>query len=169
MRKLLTLTLISLGALTAIGAFAQTNIAIVDEALVYQKCLLGQKKEAELKTAYNKKKTDLEARKKALDALRQQANDPKISQEKKDAIQSKFNQKVYEVQAMTKAAQDSMQDMARKSQADFQKKLAVVISQYAHAKGFSLVLEKMGCLYNADALDITQEIIAAMNQAYPGK
>lgn len=169
MRKFLTSILVSCAALTAISAFAQAKIAVVDEALVYQKCLLGQKKEAELKSIYNKKKADLEARKKALDALKQQASDPKISQDKKDQLQSEFNQKVYEVQAMTKAAQQSMQDKARESQSDFQKKLAVVISQYAHAKGFSLVLEKMSTLYNADALEITQEIIAAMNQAYPGK
>ena len=169
MRKLLTSILVSVIALMAIGTFAQTKIAVVDFQLVYQKSLLGQKKDAELKAAYEKKKADLDARKKVLDSIRTQAQDPKISQEKKDSLQSDYTQKMYEMQAMTKAAQDAMQDMSRKSQSDFEQKLMSIISQYAHAKGFSLVLEKSGCLYRAEALDITQEIIAAMDQAYPGK
>jgi Skp family chaperone for outer membrane proteins len=61
-----------------------------------------------------------------------------------------------------------MEARSQKMQADFQEKLQGVIGQYAQSKGYAMVLEKSICLYNAEALDITQEVIAALNQAYPG-
>ncbi len=168
MRKLITSALVTVLALTAIGAYAQAKIAVVDTMQVASQCHLGKKIQAELKAYHDKKQGEITAKENALKALEEQAKDPKISEDKKDQLRSEFNQKMYEYQAYAKAAQDNMQDRQQRMQQDFQGKLAKVITQYAQSKGLSIVVEKGICLYNAQALDITPEIITAMNQAYPG-
>ncbi len=75
---------------------------------------------------------------------------------------------MYEYQAFAKAAQDEMEGRSQKLQQDFQGKLAGVIAKYAQAKGISMVVEKSVTLFSADSLDITADVIAEMNKAYPG-
>ena len=61
-----------------------------------------------------------------------------------------------------------MEGRSQKMQQDFQLKIQGVIAKYAQAKGISMVVEKGICLFNADSLDITADVIAEMNKAYPG-
>jgi outer membrane protein len=168
MRKLFTSALVAVLAFTAIGAFAQAKISVVDTMKVADQSKLGKKIQAELKAYHDKKQQEISAKEATLKSLEEKAKDPKISEDKKDELKSEFNQKMYEYQAYAKAAQDDMQQRGQKMQQEFQVKLAKVIAQYAQSKGLSVVVEKGICLYNAEALDITPEIINAMNQAYPG-
>ena len=168
MRKLFTSTLVAVLAFTAIGVFAQAKIAVVDTMKVADQSKLGKQIQAELKAYHDKKQQEISAKEATLKSLEEKAKDPKISEDKKDEIKSEFNQKMYEYQAYAKAAQDDMQQRGQKIQQEFQVKLGKVIAQYAQSKGLSVVVEKGICLYNAEALDITPEIINAMNQAYPG-
>ena len=75
---------------------------------------------------------------------------------------------MYEYQAFAKSAQDELESRSQKMQNDFQGKLAGVIAKYSQAKGISVVVEKGICLFNADSLEITTDIIAEMNKSYPG-
>ena len=159
-----TLTLASLG----VFAQAQLKIAVVDTMRVANECKEGKSIQAALKAFHDQKQAQITAKETELKALEEQVKDPKISADKKDDLRAKFNSKMYEYQAYAKAAQDEMEARSQKMQAEFQQKLAGVITQYAQSKGLSLVLEKGICLYNAETLDATSDVIAAMNQAYPG-
>jgi len=48
------------------------------------------------------------------------------------------------------------------------KNLIEIIQRYAKSKGYSLIIEKNLCLFASDALDVTTDIIAEMDKAYPG-
>lgn len=155
-------------SLLSVGALAQTRIAVVDAMKVANDCKEGKRIQSILKGVHDQKQNQITQREAELKALDEKAKDPKISPEKKDEIQSQYTQKMYEYQAFTRAASEEMEGRTQKMQEEFQEKLSRILTQYAQSKGISLVVEKGICLYNADALDITQEVIAAMDQAYPG-
>jgi outer membrane protein len=168
MRKWATFAIATTLTLATAGLWAQAKIAVVDTMKVANESKEGKKIQATLKAFHDQKQGEITTREADLKALEEKSKDPKISEDKKDEIKNQFNQKMYEYQAFAKAAQDEMESRSQKLQADFQQKLSGVIDKYSQSKGYSLVVEKGICLYNADALDITDDIIAAMNQAYPG-
>ena len=168
MRKFTTLLAAAAFTLTGLSLFAQAKIAVVDTMRVANDCKEGKKIQSVLKAFHDQKQSEITAKETALKALEEQAKDPKISEERKDELRTQFNNKLYEYQAFAKASQDEMEAKTQKLQGEFQEKLARVIQSYAEAKGVSLVVEKGICLYNADTLEATADIVAAMNQAYPG-
>lgn len=159
-----TLTLISAGAF----AQAQTKIAVLDTMKVANESKEGKKIQAALKDYHDKKQSEISAKEADLKVLEDKSKDPKISDTAKDELRNQFTQKMYEYQAFAKAAQDEMENRSQKMQNDFQGKLAGVIAKYAQAKGISVVVEKGICLFNADSLEVTIDIIAEMNKSYPG-
>jgi outer membrane protein len=168
MRKFATAAIATTLCLVTAGLWAQAKIAVVDTVKVATQCKEGKKIQATLKSFHDQKQTDITAKEAELKALEEKTKDPKISDDKKDEARNLFNQKMYEYQAYAKAAQDEMDSRTQKAQSDLQQKMAGVIEKYAQAKGFALVVEKSICLYNAEALDVTDDVIAAMNQAFPG-
>jgi Skp family chaperone for outer membrane proteins len=159
-----TLTLVSAG----VFAQAQTKIAVLDTMKVANESKEGKKIQAALKDYHDKKQAEISAKESDLKALEDKSKDPKISDTAKDELRNQFTQKMYEYQAFAKAAQDEMENRSQKMQNDFQGKLAGVIAKYAQAKAISVVVEKGICLFNADSLEVTTDIIAEMNKSYPG-
>jgi Skp family chaperone for outer membrane proteins len=157
-------------ALISVGAFAQaqTKIAVLDTMKVANESKEGKKIQTALKDYHDKKQAEISTKESDLKALEDKSKDPKISDTAKEELRNQFTQKMYEYQAFAKAAQDEMENRSQKMQNDFQLKLAGVIAKYAQAKGISVVVEKGICLFNADSLEITVDIIAEMNKAYPG-
>jgi outer membrane protein len=168
MRKWATCLVAAALTLAGLSIFAQAKIAVVDTMRVANDSKEGKKIQTTLKAYHDQKQAEISTKEAALKALEDQGKDPKISDEKKDEIRTQFNQKLYEYQAYAKAAQDEMEQKTQKMQGDFQEKLAKVIASYAEAKGFSIVVEKGICLYTADTLEVTGDVITKMNEAYPG-
>lgn len=168
MRKWTTLLSAAAFIFSGLSLFAQAKIAVVDTMRVANECKEGKKIQATLKTYHDGKQAEIAAKEQALKALEEQGKDPKISDEKKDELRTQFNQKLYEYQAFAKAAQDEMESKTQKLQGEFQEKLQKVIASYAEAKGYSIVVEKGICLYTAETLEVTPDVIAKMNEAYPG-
>jgi outer membrane protein len=159
-----TLTLVSAAAF----AQAQQKVAVVEMMKVANECKEGKKIQATLKDYHDKKQGEINAKEADLKALEDKSKDPKISDASKDDLRNQFTQKMYEYQAFAKAAQDEMESRSQKLQQEFQTKLAGVIAKYAQSKGISMVVEKSVTLFSADSLDITADVIAEMNKAYPG-
>lgn len=170
MRKILNAGLAVALCLTATTLFAQaTKIGIVDTMKIANESKEGKRIQATLKTYRDQKQNEINAKEAELKALEEKIKDPKFADDKKDEYRSQYNEKMYQYQAFAKAAQDEMEGRTEKMQGEFQGKLQQIISKYAQAKGFSLIVEKGICLFNADSLDATADVIAEMNKAYPGQ
>jgi Skp family chaperone for outer membrane proteins len=168
MRRFLSTALAATLTLVGVSLFAQVKIAVVDTMKVANECKEGKRIQASLKAFHDSKQGEITTKENVLKTLEEQVKDPKVSDQRKEELQTQFNQKLYEYQAFAKAAQDEMEAKGQKMQGEFQDKVQKVIANYAQAKGFQMVVEKGICLYNADTLEVTADVIAAMNQAYPG-
>jgi outer membrane protein len=171
MRKRITLALVAALCLAATSLFAQqsTKIGIVDTMKIANESKEGKRIQSSLKAYRDQKQNEINSKEAELKALEEKIKDPKFADDKKDEYRQQYNEKMYAYQAFAKAAQDEMEGRTEKMQGEFQGKLQQVIAKYAQAKGFSLIVEKGICLYNADTLDVTPDVIAEMNKSYPGQ
>ena len=169
MRKLLTAGFAFALTLVAANAFAQIKLAVVEPERIMDESKEGKRIQAQLKSYHDQKQGEITAKEAELKALDEKAKDPKLADDKKEELGNQFKQKYYEYQAFAKASQEDMEGRQNKALQDLQAKVSAVVSKYAASKGLSMVLVKRMCLYNADALDITSEIIAEMDKAYPGQ
>lgn len=171
MRKLYIPVLVAALCLAATSLFAQqaTKIGIVDTMKIANESKEGKRIQASLKTFRDQKQNEITSKEAELKALEEKIKDPKFAEDKKDEYRSQYNEKMYQYQAFAKASQDEMESRTERQQQDFQGKLTQLISKYAQAKGFHLIIEKGICLFNAEALDVTGDVIAEMNKAYPGQ
>lgn len=168
MRKLSTVTLGLVLALVTANLFAQAKIAVVDPDRIMDESKEGKRIQAQLKVFYDQKQGEITAREAEIKALEEKLKDPKYADDKKEEWRATFNQKFYEYQAFAKAAQEEMENRQNKNLADLQTKVNGIVTKYAAAKGVSVVLVKRLCVYSADALDITTDVIAEMDKAFPG-
>lgn len=169
MRKLLTVLTTFMISMVSVSLFSQQiKIAVVDPNVILEKTKEGQRIKAELQSFFEQKKGELNAREADLKVLDEKLKDPKLSEEKKDDLRAQFQQKLYEAQALYKASQEEMDQRSGKMRDEFGKKLDEIIQKYAKAKGYSLIIEKSLCLFASDSLDVTMDIVAEMDKAYPG-
>ncbi|HNQ78096.1 MAG TPA: OmpH family outer membrane protein [Acidobacteriota bacterium] len=170
MRKFLVVLAALVISMLSLSVFAQqVKIAVVNPQQIIEKSKEGQRIKSFLQTFFDSKQTDINAKETELKALDEKIKDPKIAEDKKEDMRAQFQQKLYEAQAFAKAAQDEMDQKSGKMKEEFGVKLDEVVKKYATSKGISIVLEKGITLYSADAMDVTTEIIAEMDKAYPGK
>ena len=169
MKKLLNAGFAFALTLMAVNAFAQMKLAVVEPERIMDESKEGKRVQAQLKAYHDQKQGEITAKEAELKALDEKAKDPKLADDKKEELANQFKQKYYEYQAFAKASQEDMESRQNKALQDLQVKISAVVSKYAASKGLSLVLSKRICLYNADALDVTSDIIAEMDKAYPGQ
>ncbi len=168
MRKSLTAGFALALSLVAASAFAQLKIAVVEPDRIMDESKEGKRIQAQLKSYHDQKQNEITAKEAEIKVLEEKLKDPKYAEDKKEEWRAAFNQKVYEYQAFAKAAQEEMENKQNKALSELQNKVNAVVTKYAAAKGFSLVFVKRLVVYNAEALDITTEIVAEMDKAYPG-
>ena len=169
MRKVFVLFSALVISLISVSVFSQQlKIAVVDPQSIIEKSKEGQRVKSELQSFFDKKQGEINAKESELKALDERIKDPKIADDKKDELRSQFQQKLYEAQAFAKASQDDMDSRSGKMKDEFGKKLDDIIQKYAKSKGYSLIIEKNLCLFASDALDVTSDIVAEMDKAYPG-
>lgn len=170
MRKFLVVLAAMVISMLSLSVFAQqVKIAVVNPQQIIEKSKEGQRIKSFLQTFFDSKQTDINAKETELKALDEKIKDPKIAEDKKEDMRAQFQQKLYEAQAFAKAAQDEMDQKSSKMKEEFGVKLDEVVKKYATSKGISIVLEKGITLYSAEAMDVTTDIIAEMDKAYPGK
>ena len=170
MRKTIVVLLtLVLSMLTVTILSQQLKIAVVDPQVIIEKSKEGQRIRNTLQSFFDSKQSEINAKQAELKTLDEKIKDPKIAEDKKDDLKAEFQQKLYETQAFAKAAQDEMDARSSKMREEFGLKLETIVKKHAASKGFSLVLEKNLCLFVSDALDVTLDIVAEMDKAYPGK
>jgi len=170
MRKTIAVLLTVVVSMLTVSVFSQQlKIAVVDPQVIIEKSKEGQRIKSTLQSFFDSKQGEINAKEAELKTLDEKIKDPKIADDKKDDLRSQFQQKLYEAQAFAKAAQDEMDARSSKMKEEFGSKLDGVIKKYAASKGYSLVIEKNLCLFTSESLDVTMDIVAEMDKAYPGK
>lgn len=158
-------------ALTLAPAAAQVKVGVVD----FQKAVLGS---AEIKKA----QTELEARfKPRQDAMQKLQNELQQISAQLQSMQGKLTPQAesdLRVQGQRKERElqrlnDDLQADVDRDRNDILQKsgrqMREIVTKMATEKGFDVVIDSANTLFFKDALDVTNEAIAAYDKAYPAK
>jgi outer membrane protein len=151
-------------------ATAQTKVGVVDiQKAVFDSAEI-KKADAEMQAKFKPRQDQAQALDTEIAALAKQLQDggDKMSPSQQADLQATGSRKQRELQHLNEDLQNEAEayrnEVLQKSTA----KMKEIIKQVAEAKGLDLVVEAQTAHYFKPALDITADVIAAYDKAYPG-
>jgi outer membrane protein len=169
MNKLATFTFV-LSALALNASFAHaddTKIGVVDMQKAIQSSADGKKAKAELETAFNKKKKELDDQGAALKKEQEdfQKKQAALSDTAKREKGSKLQEKMMKYQELLQKSNVEIQKKEQEMSEPIIRKIREKVSEIAKKKNLSIVLEKNDniVIYSEDKNDITSDVISAIN------
>ncbi|MCA1654605.1 MAG: OmpH family outer membrane protein [Sphingomicrobium sp.] len=173
MKNLLILTAAAAVVLPAAAQAAPANIVVVDRERVYGECTACRAAQTQLQTqatALQSRqaalaaplKTEGQSLQTAVDALKGAQPGPAL-QARITAFQTRQQTGAQELQRMQQSLQSSQANVVRQIDA----KLDPIYSQVMAQKGANLALDVNATLAHGTALDVTNDVLAALNAALP--
>ncbi len=146
----------------------QFPIAVVDVNRVFRDSKPGQAIDKTLKDQGAKLEKDMKAKddelKKVYDALIKEAQSGKATKEALEKKEKDLQARIQAFQTERAKAIDDMNASAEKALKPLQDKTEKAINELAKAKNFVIVLNNAGVVYAPDSIDITNDVIAAVNK-----
>jgi Outer membrane protein len=170
LRGLSRLVFLSLPLLMACAASAQVKIGIVDSQGALAATAEVKKIQADLETKYKKRNDDFQQLQKELQAVQQQlALGDKLTPQAQNDLTVQSTRKQRELQRLGEDLQADVDRERNDFLAKTSLKLKQVIEKVATEKGLDIVMDVADAVFFKPALDITKEITAAYDKAYPLK
>ncbi len=154
-----------LAATASSGFGAEQKIGFVDFKLILEKSKVGQKVNAELKNDFQRMEKDFDAKKKEIEDLKSRL-------EKEAMVMSREmrEEKEIELRVKVKGAQDLerkyRQELLQKEKGaveDIQKDVVEIVQEIGQKEKFSLILSKVSVIYGDKAVDLTDQVIKALD------
>jgi len=173
MKNLLLLTALAAVVMPAAAQAAPANVVVVDRERVYAECNACKSAQAQLQaqaTALQARqtalstplKTEAQSLQTAVDALKGAPPGPALKA-RVTAFQTQQNNANQELGRMQQTLQASQANVVRQIDA----KLDGIYSQVMTTKGANLALDVGATLAHGAALDVTADVLAALNVALP--
>ncbi len=160
-------------ASAASPAAASTRVAIIDIQAAIRATEEGQQAAKRIETEFAPRRNDLKAQTQQLQALQQQLKDGgnTLSIGAKDELEQRIALKQKQIQRSYEDAQSDFQSANSDAVNRIGQKMMKVVSTYATAHGYSLVLDVSNpntpVLFAAKGINITAPIVALYNKDYP--
>lgn len=144
-------------------------IGVVDPQRILQETVKGQRLSDTLNAFMKDRQTLVELEQKELRKLEEElmAQSTVLSQPARERKEEHFRQKMAGYQQKVADLNREVQEKQLELQNEFRRHVKKVVSEFADRRGLSLVIEQgsnSGTLFHQAALDISTEIIQAMNQ-----
>lgn len=164
-------SLAAMGLLMAAGGMAQVKVGTVNLQKALQETAEIKQAEADLKARFGPRQEELAQLEKEIAKLQQeaQANQEKYTEaalnELVNRIQIKQRQYQRNSEGLQEAVNRERQDILQRVGQRFQE----VVKKVAEEKGLDVVIDVTNLLYAKAALDISAEVTAAYDKAYPAR
>ena len=157
------------GLVAASGASAQVKVAIVNGQKAILETAEIKKAQAALEAKYKPRQAELEKIQKELADMQAQLESGKLNQQAAQDLQLRGQRRQREAQRM---AEDLQGDVDRERQEILgraSQRMADVIKKLAEERGLDVVVDVNNTLYFKPTLELTNDVIAAFDKAYPAK
>lgn len=171
LRSLATRTALLCVALVPLAgsALAQTKVAVVN----VQKAILEsdeiKKAQTVLEAKYKSRQEELLKLQKDLESIQAQLQGGKLSQAAASELQLKGTREQRDAQRISEDLQADAERDRQEILSKSTQKLQEVVKKIADEKGYDVVIDVSQAFYTKPALDITADVAAAYNKAYPVK
>ena len=145
----------------------ETKIGVIDMQRAIQTSETGKKAKAELESAFNKKKKELQGEESNLKKLQEdfQKKQSALSESAKKEQQAKLQEKFMKYQELLQKSQAEIQKKEQEMSEPIIRKIREKVAEIAKKKGYTLVLEKNEnvVLFSQEKDDLTEEVMKAVN------
>ncbi len=162
-----------LAIVSAMGAFAQQKIAVIDMQSALLGTKDGQKAVAELKAKFTPKEQELAKRQQDLQAKQDQLRKTEntISEEAKATLARDIDNMTRSLQRDSDDANQDLQQEQQRILGDLSQKMNQVLGKYANDKQISMIMDVSGqpnnIMFASNTMDITREVIGLYDSAAP--
>lgn len=157
------------GALSfAAPAGAQLKIAVINTQRAVLETAEMKKAAADLQAKYAPQQADIEKRTKELQDIQAKLeNASKLNQQEAADLQADGQRKQRQLQRLTEDLQGEVDRERNDILSRGGQRMQTVVTKLAEEKGLDLVVDSANTLYFKQAMDITNDAIAAYNKQYP--
>ncbi len=154
------------GVLAGVPARAQAlKIGVFDAQRISEETAEGAKIKARLRRIQEDKQAELKKMQEELQKLQQQfvATASSLSDEKRKQLGIRIQRKQIELEAAQKSANQELQVEVEQAQAEWQQRVLRAVQEYGKAHGYVLILPVEVIGYAAPSIDLTDELIRAID------
>ncbi len=158
-------------AMSATGARAELKIGVVVTPKLLTATQIGKHTAEELKKRKESAQEKLDKKAEELKAMQEDLSKRAmlLSDDEKAKARDDFERRQREATRMKEDLERELQRAENKMLAEVNRFLSKVIVDYGKAHGYDVVLDASAALYFSEAPDITDEIVAAADEAYKKK
>ena len=153
------------------AAAAELKVGVVDFQQIVEKSEPGQKVEAGLKQEGERMEAELTKDKEELQALKEKMEREAMvmSREAREEKEIEFRVKARNLQEKDQRYRAEFVGKPRQEIDKLRKVVLEIVQEIGKSEGYTLVLSKVGVLYNEPAVDLTEKVVKLLNQRLKGK
>ena len=150
---------------------ADLKVGVVDFQQIVEKSEPGQKVEAGLKQEGERMEAELTKDKEELQALKEkmEREGMVMSREAREEKEIEFRVKARNLQEKDQRYRAEFVGKQRQEIDKLRKVVLEIVKEIGKSEGYTLVLSKVGVLYNDPAVDLTEKVVKLLNQRLAGK
>jgi len=151
--------------------FSEVKIGVINAQEIIAKTKKGLNVQKKLENLQKSKQQQLEALQEELKQLQKDAVSPALNEETREKKKREFEDKQIQYNRHLQDAQKDMSEATQTELAALQKEIMPLIQEIGKNKGFTLILDmtSSGIAYFDQAVDITNDVITAVDTKFPGK
>jgi outer membrane protein len=156
----------------AVGvASAQTKVAVVNMQLAIVSTAEIKKASAELEAKYKPRTSAIEQLRSELEGIQQklQAGQGKMTPAAEQDLNIQGTRKQRQLQRMSQDLQEEVDAARNEILGGTGRRMQEVVRKLADERGLDVVVDSSSTLFFKSALDLTQDVVAAYDKAYPPK
>jgi len=150
--------------------FSEVKIGVINAQEIIAKTKKGINVQKKLENLQKSKQQQLEGLQNVLKQLQKDAVSPALNAETREKKKREFEDKQIQYKRQLQDAQKDMSEATQKELAALQTEIMPLIQEIGKNKGFTLILDMTGSgiAYFDQAIDITNDVVKAVDAKFPG-
>lgn len=151
--------------------FSEVKIGVINAQEIIEKTQKGKKVQAKLENLQKQKQQQLEDMQKMIVQLQKDLESPALNRDTREKKTRELEDKRIDYNRFIQDTQKEMQAKSQQELLTLQKEIMPLIQQIGKAKGFSIIFDmtSSGIAYFDETIDVTDEVVKAVDAKFPGK
>lgn len=151
--------------------FSQVKIGIINAQEIIEKTKKGKQVQVKLENLQKQKQQQLEGMQKTVKQLQKELESPALNRDTREKKTRELEDKRIDYNRFIQDTQKEMQVRSQQELMALQKEIMPLIQQIGKAKGFTIIFDmtSSGIAYFDETIDVTDEVVKAVDAKFPGK
>ncbi len=151
--------------------FSQVKIGVINAQEIIEKTKKGKEVQVKLENLQKQKQKQLEGMQNTIKKLQKDLESPALNRDTREKKTRELEDKRIDYQRFIQDTQKEMQVKSQQELMSLQKEIMPLIQQIGKAKGFTIIFDmtSSGIAYFDETIDVTAEVVKAVDAKFPGK